>query len=84
MITAKDFLVAELIGILRQLKEDESAVITPQTLILTELGVDSLKMIELIDVLKARYGVDFFAPPLTLDDLRSPETIAAAVIAAKK
>ena len=83
MTPTPDSLVAEVIGILRQLKPEAGAV-TPRTLILTELGVDSLKMIELIDILKARYGVDFFAPPLSLDDLSSPETIAAALARSKK
>jgi acyl carrier protein len=36
-------------------------------------------MIELMDSLKARYGVDFAVPPQSLDDLRTPETIAAAI-----
>ena len=84
MTTNKDSLVGEVIEILRRLKPDDSAMITSQTLILTELGVDSLKMIELIDVLKAAYGVDFLAPPRSLDDLRSPGTIAAALLGSKK
>ena len=39
--------------------------------------------LELMDVLKAKYGVDFSVAPRTLDDLRSPETIATAVIRAR-
>jgi len=83
MTKSKDALIAEVIEILRQLKAGGSAPITPHTLILTDLGVDSLKMIELMDTLAAKYGVDFAAAPQSLDDLRSPETIAAALVRAR-
>ncbi len=79
----KDQTIGEVIAILRQVNEGRPAAIGPGTLILTELDLDSLKMIELMDALKAKYGVDFSAPPLALGDLRSPETIAAAIVRAR-
>jgi acyl carrier protein len=79
----KNTTIAEVIAILRQVNAGKPASIAPDTLILSELDLDSLKMIELMDVLKAKYGVDFSVAPRTLDDLRSPETIAAALIHAR-
>jgi acyl carrier protein len=78
----KDATLAEVIAILRRVNADKPAPILPGTRILAELDLDSLKMIELMDALKARYGVDFGAYPQSLDDLRTPETIAAALIRA--
>jgi acyl carrier protein len=79
----KNATIAEVIEIVRGVNADQPAPVGPQTRILAELDLDSLKMIELMDVLKARYGVDFSAAPQSLDDLRSPETIAAALIRAR-
>jgi acyl carrier protein len=79
----KDQTIEEVIAILRRVNEGGPADIGPGTLILSELDLDSLKMIELMDALKAKYGVDFSAPPQSLGDLRSPETIAAALLRAR-
>jgi acyl carrier protein len=54
-------------------------VITPQTGILAELGLDSLKLIELVDALKQKHGVDFLEAPHSIYSLRTVESIAAAL-----
>ena len=76
-------LQVELIGILQQMVPPGS-VITAQTRILTDLDLDSLKMIELIDLLNARYGVDFLEAPHSLSSLQSVETLEEALKAAAR
>lgn len=55
------------------------SVITAQTRILADLDLDSLKMLELIDALKEKYGVDFLEVPHSLNSLRTVETLEAAL-----
>jgi acyl carrier protein len=76
---SKEATVSEVIAILRRVNADKPGPIAAGTRILTDLDLDSLKMIELMDSLKTNYGVDFAVPPQSLDDLRTPETIAAAI-----
>jgi acyl carrier protein len=77
---SKEDTISGVIAILRRIASDKPGPITAGTRILTDLDLDSLRMIELMDSLKAQYGVDFSAPPRSLSDLRTPETIAEAVL----
>jgi len=70
--------MAGVIELLRGMDPQKRAI-TPQTLIFSELDFDSLKMIDLIETLKKKYGVDFFAAPFSLLDLRTPTTLVAAI-----
>jgi acyl carrier protein len=78
-----DNLMAEIIQLLR-IMAPVGSEITPKTRILGDLDMDSLKMLELIDVLKARHGVDFLQEPHSLASLETPETLVAALAAAKR
>jgi acyl carrier protein len=74
----KEAIIPEVIQIL--VKLDRGGVtITPQTLILSELDFDSLQMMNLLETLIDRYGADFLAEPYSLQDLRTPETLAEAL-----
>jgi len=76
--TPSTALTTELIELVRGLSPPGS-VITPQTGILAELDLDSLKMLELVDALKVKYGVDFLEAPHSIYSLRTVETIAGAL-----
>lgn len=54
-------------------------LINPNTKLFTELDLDSLQMIELIDTLKLKFGVDFSSVAHTLSDIETPEAIVAAL-----
>lgn len=68
----------EVTEIVRKLDPSHSA--TPNDILLVaELELDSLQMVELIDLIKARFGIDFLATPEHLECLRCPKTISKAV-----
>jgi acyl carrier protein len=71
-------LVSEILTLLREM-DGKGRPVMPETRILVDLDFDSLQMLELIETIKARYGVDLFMPPHTLDALRTPMTLAAAL-----
>jgi len=53
--------------------------ITLQTLIFTELDFDSLQMVVLIEAFQKRFGIDFFSESYSMEDLRTPATVATAI-----
>jgi len=75
---SSDHLTKEVIAILGQIDRNKS-VILPRTLILSELDFDSLQMMSLFEILMDRFGVDLMSSPYTLNDIRTPESIASAV-----
>jgi len=56
-----------------------TARIRANTQLLTELDLDSLRVLELAETIKAEFGVDLLAPPRSMEDMATPETIAAAL-----
>lgn len=70
----------EVCDILRTLETDSRHIISPDVDIITQLDFDSLKMLDLVDALNRAYGINFLEDPYSINDLRSPETIAAAVV----
>lgn len=78
----KAAVLQEVIGILKRL-DPGCCPVTETVNILTELDFDSLKMLELVEALQAAFGINFLQDPYSMNDLRTPETIAAAVLASR-
>jgi acyl carrier protein len=58
----------------------DSTSIRPDTRLLTELDLDSLKMLQVLESLKDRFGIDFLMPPHSLGDLHSIASVADAIL----
>lgn len=70
----------QVLDIVKNLGQEKGKIITAQTLILTELDLDSLKMLELIEILKERFGVDFLSAPRSIADLYTVEAIVERLV----
>ena len=68
-------ILEDVMQMLRQM-DPQQRVITPTTLILTDLDFDSLQMLDLLEIIKARYGVNLLLSEYSLDFLRTPEILA--------
>jgi acyl carrier protein len=71
-------LIQDILEILRRI-DPQKRSITVQTLIFTELDFDSLQMVGLIEAFQERFGIDFFSESYSLEDLRTPATVASAI-----
>lgn len=69
-------------AIVRTLDTRRAFPVTPNVDIITQLDFDSLKMFDLVDALSEAFGVNFLQEPYSIHDLRSPETITAAILRA--
>ena len=76
-------LLIQITEILRQVDRGRRPI-TAQTLIFTELDFDSLQMLELVETLRTRFGIDFLSDPYSLKDLRTPNSIVAGLLRASK
>ena len=75
-------LVPEILALLQEMT-GKGPSITPETRILVDLDLDSLQMLDLIESINAKYGVDLFMPPYTMDVLRTPATLAETLARAQ-
>lgn len=73
-------LVTEVIEIIRSVAGKSHDSITCDTKLLVETDLDSLKLLELVEAIRARYGVDLSSDPYSVRDLRTPEAIAATIV----
>lgn len=71
-------IIQEVLNILRR-ADPLKRSITLQTLIFTELDFDSLQMVALIEAFQKRFGIDFFSESYSIEDLRTPATVASAI-----
>ena len=74
-----DEILNEVLAIVKQARAGNPGSISPATSILVDLDFDSLQILELVEQLKDRFGVDFMAEPLSLRDLATPMTIADSI-----
>jgi acyl carrier protein len=73
-------MLVDIIATLKKIHPDRSESICASCSILTDLDLDSLRMLELISHLKSSFDFDVTVPPNSLSDLKSPETIVAAIL----
>jgi acyl carrier protein len=76
--------IDEVIDLVRHVSPTPTPPIHPNTAILVDIDLDSLKMLELIELLKGRFGVDFLTSPRSIRDLSTPTSIFEALLEARR
>jgi aryl carrier-like protein len=71
-------LLLEIIEHVRIVAKAETEILAT-TSILIDLDLDSLEMLELVEVIARNYQVDLLSAPHTIEDIRTPLTIAEAI-----
>jgi hypothetical protein len=76
-------LTEDIVGLLRGIRPQSIMRIDSQTKILSGLDLDSLEILEFVEILRHQYEIDFLLPPYGIAHLATPETIATAVLGAR-
>lgn len=76
----KEIIIDHVCAILRSINTNRSIPITPDLDLITQLDLDSLQMLDLVEELNKSYGINFMNEPYSIRDMRTPEAIAAVIV----
>ena len=76
----REELIDEIILMVTAVAGQNSRMVARNSSLLTDVDLDSLRLIEFIETVKKRFGVDLLLPPHSLADLATPETLADAIL----
>lgn len=74
-----DEILEAVINTAKVVRRNKAVEVTRHTRLLSELDMDSLEMLEFLDLLKKESGVNLAAAGYSASDLATPEGFAAAI-----
>jgi len=73
-------IIDEIILMVTAVAGQNARMVTRRSSLLSDVDLDSLRMLELIEGIRQRFGLDLLSPPHSLADLQTPETLADAIL----
>lgn len=73
-------ILAAVCQLIQSIRPDQRLPITPQLRLLSQLDLDSLETIALLEAIQRKWGVDLVAEPDLYSILQTPEELARAIV----
>jgi hypothetical protein len=70
----------DIIEVVKMTSRRKSMSITPDSAILTESDMESLEMLEFIEIIKTRYGLDLLSKASLINDKTTPRALTEEIM----